>query len=299
MDERVVLAAWPQVSGKVPLERSVRHSSLFRLVLRTIVPILIGMCASISHAHAQVAAGTVTALIGSATIQRANKSIDASVGMPVQVADQVVVNAGGKLTITLSDGSVLEVGASSTLAIDEQLLGQGGARASTRVSLLAGILRAVAKHTSGGSLPNFEVHTPNAIMAARGTTFDTQYTNGTRRAGYGDATQFTDERTIHGTVGARNATGGDEVSVPAGYETTIAGDSTPTSPRPFNVSGIPWNGIASLTATEPPELEISRPPPPLPPGNPNLPPNVGVISPPPPPPPPPPAGPPPLPSFPR
>ncbi|HTR61343.1 MAG TPA: FecR family protein [Candidatus Binataceae bacterium] len=293
------LAAGPKSWGKSEAKCRARHSSLSGLVPSIFAAILIGLCVSASLVCAQVAAGSITALVGTASIERAGKALDAAVAMPVQVADRIAVNASSKLTITLNDGSVLEVGASSTLVIDEQLLGPGGARASTRVSLFAGILRSVARHGSGGSLPNFEVHTPNAIMAARGTVFDTQYTGGARRAGYGDATQFTDERTLNGTVGARNAAGGDEVSVPAGYETTIAGASTPTSPKPINVSGISWVAFEGFTASEPgAEIIISRPPPP-PPGHPALPPTVGVISPPPPPPPPPPVGPPSLPSFPR
>src|SRR5215472_2810239 len=239
------VAAGPNGSGRLIPRLQTRRlfSSLFRVILRTVTPILVGLCVSASMAAAQVAAGNVTSLIGSASVQRAGSSIVVTVGMAVQVADQVIVSTGGKVTITLSDGSILEVGSSSTIVIDEELLGPGGARASTRVRLLAGILRSVARHTSAGTLPNFEVHTPNAVLAARGTTFDTQYTGGTRRFGFGSATQFTDERTLKGTVGARNAIGGEEVSVAAGYETTIAGIAAPTSPGPLNFTGIPWRGI--------------------------------------------------------
>ena len=317
------VATRPSGSGRLILrpEPCGLFLSLFRFILRTITPILAGLCVSTSMARAQVAAGNVTSLIGSASIQRAGSSIDVTVGLPVQVADQVVVSTGGKVIITLSDGSILEVGPSSTIVIDKELLGPGGARASTRVHLLTGILRSVAKHTSGAP-PNFEVRTPNAILAARGTTFDTQYTRGTRR-GYGATTQFTDERTLMGTVGARNAAGGAEVSVPAGYETTIAGDSAPTLPGPINATGIPWTGVEKLTATEP-ALEIagggggggvgaggggagrgggaagSAPSGGgIGPGVAALPPAVGVISPPPPPPPPPPMVPSSLPGFPR
>jgi hypothetical protein len=326
------VAARPSGSGRlIPrLERCGLLSSLFRCILLTITPILVGLCVSTSAARAQVAAGNVTSLIGSASIQRAGSSIDVTIGMPVQVSDQVVVSTGGKVTITLSDGSILEVGSSSTIVIDEELLGPGGARASTRVHLLAGILRSVARHTSAGTPPNFEVHTPNAILAARGTTFDTQYTGGTQRFGYGATTQFTYERTLRGTVGARNAAGGQEVSVPAGYETTIAGDSPPTSPGPINLTGIPWSGIERLTAIESaPEIVGGGGGPGgagapggagggaggvgagggagasaptgggLAPGVAALPPSVGVISPPPPPPPPPPMVPSSLPGFPK
>ena len=93
------------------------------------MPILVGLCVSTVPVHAQVAAGNVTSLIGTASIQRAGSSIDVPVGMPVQVPDQVVVSEGGKVTITLSDGSLLEVGSSSTIVIDEELLGPA-ARAS-------------------------------------------------------------------------------------------------------------------------------------------------------------------------
>jgi hypothetical protein len=312
------LAAEPNTSGRVRQrpERSVLRSFLSRLSLGTIVPILVGLSVSTVPLHAQVAAGNVTSLVGSASIERAGSSIDVTVGLPVQVADQVAVSTGGKVTITLSDGSILEVGSSSTIVIDEELLGPGGARASTRVHLLAGILRSVAKHTAG-TPPNFEVRTTNAILAARGTTFDTQYTDGTRRPGYGATMQFTDERTLMGTVGARNAAGGGEVSVPAGYETTIAGDSAPNTPGPINSTGIPWSGIEKLTATEPPPqiaggggggaagaggggAGASAPSGGgIGPGVAALPPAVGVISPPPPPPPPPPMVPSSLPGFPK
>src|SRR5262249_7690634 len=137
------LAAKPNGSGRlVPrLERCMLLSPLFRFILLTIAPILVGLCMSKSAVHAQVAPGNVTSLVGTASIQRAGSSIDVTVGMPVQVSDEVVVSTGGKVTITLSDGSILEVGSSSTIVIDEELLGPGGARASTRVHLLAGILR--------------------------------------------------------------------------------------------------------------------------------------------------------------
>ena len=294
------LSALPPASGKLQSGRAALLSSRLCLFLGIVALIFVGLGQSVGPACAQDAAGSVTSVVGTASIKRAGKSIDVTVGMPVQVADQVVVSVGGKVTVTLSDGSVLEIGPSSTLVIDEQLLGQNGARASTRVHLLAGILRSVAKHGSGGSLPNFEVHTPNAIMAVRGTTFDTQYTRGAQRSGYGAATEFTDERTLVGTVGVRNAAGGEEVSVPAGFQTTVAGDLTPTSPQSITLQGIPWIGIEAFTITEPPpENEVNQPPPAPPLGNPALPPNVGVISPPPPPPPPPPLAPPSLPSFPR
>lgn len=204
-------------------------------------------------AFAQEVAGTVTSIKGSASVQRAGGAIDVTLGMSVQVADQIAVAAGGKVTVTLSDGSLLEAGPSSTIVIDQQLLGAGGARASTRVSMLAGILRSVVKHSSHGNPPNFEVHTPNAILAARSTMFDTSYSQGERRFGYDECNQFTDVQTYKGSVGIRNAANpkAAETSVGAGYETTVACDSSPQSPGPLGMTGIPSHGISALTETEP------------------------------------------------
>ena len=106
----------------------------------------------IAQARAQTAAGSVTALSGSATLQRAGNRYDLAVGTPVYVGDQITVSSG-HLTITLTDGSLLKAGSTSVLVLDAQLLGTGGAVASTKIGLLAGIMRSIVRHTSSGSPP--------------------------------------------------------------------------------------------------------------------------------------------------
>jgi hypothetical protein len=229
------------------------------------IALILIVCGWSVPAFAQSVAGSVTSLIGSASVHRSSATMDVALGMSVQVADQITVAAGGKVTVTLSDGSLLEAGPSSTIVIDQQLLGVGGARASTRVSVLAGILRSVVKHSSYGNPPNFEVHTPNAILAARSTMFDTSYSQGERRFGYGECNQFTDVQTYKGYVGVRNAANPDaaETAVGAGYETTVACDSSPQSPGPLGMTGIPAHGVSALTETEP--GAVIAPPPGAPP----------------------------------
>jgi hypothetical protein len=159
------------------------------------------------------------------------------------------------------------------LVIDEQLLGPGGAVASTKIGLLAGILRAIDRHTSSGSPANFQVHTPNAILSVRGTKFDTSYSEGARRYGFGDSTRFTDIKAYEGSVGARNAAlpSSEETTVNAGYETTIAGDSPPLAPGPLGMTGIPFGDVNSLVGDSP-SAGIAPPPPGALPGA--LPPNA-------------------------
>ena len=61
--------------------------------------------------------------------------------------------------------------------LTENVLNPDGSRATTKVTLLSGLVRSLVK-VSSGSPPNFEVHTPNAIAAARGTMFDVSYHEG-------------------------------------------------------------------------------------------------------------------------
>lgn len=218
----------------------------------------------IAQARAQTAAGSVTALSGSATLQRAGNRYDLAVGTPVYVGDQITVSSG-HLTITLTDGSLLKAGSTSVLVLDAQLLGTGGAVASTKIGLLAGIMRSIVRHTSGSS-PNFEVHTPNAILSVRGTKFDTAYSEGVHRRGFGDCTRFTDVKTYEGRVGARNASpaSSSETTVSAGYETTIPCDSPPLSPGPLGMTGIPFGNLDAFVG-DTPVLAIAPPPPAPPP----------------------------------
>ncbi len=230
----------------------------------------------IAQARAQTAAGSITALSGSATLQRAGNRYDLSVGTVVYVGDQITVTSG-HLTITLSDGSILKAGSTSVLVLDEQLLGSGGAVASTRIGLLAGIMRSIVRHTSSGSPPNFQVHTPNAILSVRGTKFDTAYSEGVHRPGFGDCARFTDVKTYEGRVGASNASASSslETMVRAGYETTIPCDSPPLSPGPLGMTGIPFGNVDPIVGDTSGLAIAPPPPPPAPP--PVAAPPIGVI----------------------
>jgi hypothetical protein len=194
----------------------------------------------IARVDAQTAAGSVTALSGSASLHRGGDTLEVTLGMAVRTADEIAVGRDGRVSITFSDGSMIEAGSSSTIVIDRQLLEAADEQGSTTIRLLRGVLRSLIKRSSQGHPPNFEVHTPNAILAARGTAFDTSYRQGERRHGFGDCSQFTDERTYKGVVGVKNAAseGAAEVLVEAGSETTVACDSPPVRPRPMG-TGVP------------------------------------------------------------
>ena len=64
----------------------------------------------------------------------------------------------------------MQLGASTTLTIDESMV-VNGVGAPSKVGLAEGALHSVIKGAMRGSTTTFEVHTPNAVGAVRGTDF--------------------------------------------------------------------------------------------------------------------------------
>jgi hypothetical protein len=132
------------------------------------------------RARAQASAGSISALNGNVAIERAGRSIPGIYGTTLQVGDKLTTDANSRVTIALSDGSQIELTESSTLVLTENTLNPDGSRASTKITLLGGLVRSFVR-VAAGSAPNFEVYTPNAVAAARGTKFDVAYEKGQAR----------------------------------------------------------------------------------------------------------------------
>jgi hypothetical protein len=90
-------------------------------------------------AMAQTPAGSISAVAGAVSIQRAGRTIHATYGTAIMVGDRIVTGADGRVTVTLSDSSQLEVTESSTLVVDQNTLSPTGTRVSTKVTLLGGL----------------------------------------------------------------------------------------------------------------------------------------------------------------
>jgi ferric-dicitrate binding protein FerR (iron transport regulator) len=149
------------------------------------------------------AAGSITAIQGAVTIVRAGKTLTAAYGMPVQVGDQFNTGLGSQVTITLVDGTQLELAEASGLTMVADRLDANGQRAQTRIDLIRGLLHSLVRFAPGNA-PNYEVHTPNAVAAARGTNYDTDYTKGVARKSSPGCLEFTDVRVFEGTVEVSN-----------------------------------------------------------------------------------------------
>jgi hypothetical protein len=129
---------------------------------------------AVPSAHAQNTVGTITQITGAATIQRGGATIAAVPNMPVMLHDKIVTGAAGSLTIGLVDNSSLQLGESSTITIDDSVL-VNGVGAPSKVGLLGGDLHTVILGAMRGTSTTFQVNTPNAIGAVRGTSWHEHY----------------------------------------------------------------------------------------------------------------------------
>jgi len=166
-------------------------ASLFVLAMLTIVT-------AVPSAHAQNTVGTITQIEGTANIQRGGATIAAAQNMPVLLHDKIVTQPNASLTIGLVDNSSLQLGASSTLTIDESVL-VNGVGAPSRVGLLGGHLHSVIVGAMRGGSTTFQVNTPNAIGAVRGTEWTEDFSTNPDQK-YPDCFQFTNVDVEEGTV---------------------------------------------------------------------------------------------------
>jgi hypothetical protein len=233
-----------------------------RVALLAVAASVIATLLAFTNSALAQTAGTATAVQGQVQLQRAGATSNLTQGAAIQVGDRIVTGPNSSATITLTDQSRLEIRDSSTVTIDQHLVGAGG-RVNTQIGLVSGLLRSFVHLTSAGGVPNFSVHTPNAIAAARGTTYDTDYRAGIQRPAYPNCADFTDVSVSEGVVEVRNAlnTTTPAVEVRPGYTTSVPCALAPLLPAAVGTTG--GGGVGGFTGVSP--GGSSAPPPPLPP----------------------------------
>jgi hypothetical protein len=199
-----------------------RFSAQFALAIALATFTAAAIVPATAFAQAQTV-GTITALTGSAGVQRGAAALPATLNMPIQLHDRITTQPNSYLTIGMVDNSELRLGASAILSIDDSMV-VNGTPAPSKVGLLGGELHSLITGAMRGSSPTFEVHTPNAVGAVRGTEFDTAYYEGITRTKYPNCHQFTDLAVEDGTVNVVNALnpGAGNLDVHKGERTTVA-----------------------------------------------------------------------------
>jgi hypothetical protein len=211
--------------------RQFRHDSI-RLVAIALFSLI--LTSHSAAALAQDTVGQVTDITGSAKLERGGIEVDAAPMMPIKVRDKLRTTAKSKLTVTFRDGSKLVLSESSSYTIDQYSIA-ATARIRASIALWAGHLRAIVFVAAGG-VPDFQVHTPNAIAAVRGTEFETAFIADRPCPEDRSCMRYTTVGVFHGVVAVANiASPAQAVQVTEGYETTVACEAPATSPAPLGM----------------------------------------------------------------
>ena len=134
-------------------------------------------------------------------------------------AGTILDTASGRLLLRLADGSEVLVRSHTRLQLQQPSLAD-----PSYFQLLLGRIRALINKRTGGTLP-FELGTPSAVIAVRGTEFDVEVN---RR-------NVTEVDVIDGLVevSGRNPAWGSVLLEP-GFSTRVGIDSGPEQPEPTN-----------------------------------------------------------------
>ena len=122
---------------------------------------------SADTAFAENEVGTIVALRGKAIIERDGESFEAAVKDNLFMNDTVSAKEASRVKMLFIDDSVLTIGENSQVVIKEVIYSKHKMGRSV-FSLVEGKMRSIVGKTQ------FEVHTPTAVAAARGTVILTE-----------------------------------------------------------------------------------------------------------------------------
>jgi len=205
---------------------------MIRLVSLTLLSFILTPQSSAAFARDPV--GEVTGIIGVANIERGGYAFAAVPSMPIQIHDRLETIGKAQLTVAFHDGSKLVLSETSSYTIDQYTM-TSATRTEASIALWEGHLRAIVNVISGGTA-NFQVHTPNAIAAVRGTEFETAYIKDRPCPEDRSCMRYTTVEVFHGVVAVANSSNpAQAVQENEGYETTVACEAPATSPAPLGM----------------------------------------------------------------
>lgn len=110
-------------------------------------------------------AGIITSLKGKVIIKRGGAESEAKINDKIYLHDTIETKADSRVKILFSDDSLLSLAENSKMNIKEYLYEKDGKKGTSVINLLEGKLKSITGKAS------FEVHTPTAVAASRGTYF--------------------------------------------------------------------------------------------------------------------------------
>ncbi len=168
-------------------------------------------------------------------------------GAKLAPGDDFKTGPNGYLTIKLADGSTLVLQPGSDLSIEGVKKSPLAPAADAQFSLKNGRVEAtVPKRASGGA--RFEVRTPIAVAAVRGTRF---------RVVADDEKRTATSEVLEGTVQVNDTGNLGSVAVREGFGTRVAEGQAPLAPRALLPAPRLWTGIR-LWVRRPVRLNFTR-----------------------------------------
>jgi hypothetical protein len=135
----------------------------------------VGVLALLLPGLALASIGKVSVLEGTATrTDEAGQAQPLHVDSEIELKDVINVGPRSNLKLTLTDGSVIMLGAESRLHLDEATF-EGQDRKGFSARLGFGKIWARVKKALGGSEAKFEITTERAVAGVRGTIFRVDY----------------------------------------------------------------------------------------------------------------------------
>ena len=119
-----------------------------------------------------VAVGSVSFLIGQASVTRSGSSLPITAGMPLQVGDRLLTSLNGHIHVRFVDGAMVSLRPTSTLNIKEYRFdAQTPSNSEVRFELEQGVVRAISGQAAETAKDKFRLNTPLAAIGVKGTDF--------------------------------------------------------------------------------------------------------------------------------
>lgn len=169
-------------------------------------------------------AGKIVSLEGTVEIGRNDAFTRADVGSGVQAGDTIRTGDPGRARILFADDSVLNLGDSTTLVIDETVFDASQGAASTLMHLIGGKVRALVSEYYSGSQASYQIETTTAVSGVRGTEYILAHDQETE---FSEVLGLGGTVAVHGTIDRKN----NGVLIHANEITEVAKGKYPTAPR--------------------------------------------------------------------
>lgn len=206
--------------------------------MKTTISLLFCAALAAASAHAAPRAGVLEYADGPVTVEAGGAPHAGKKGAALAEGDVVATGDAATAIVRLEDGSRLKLKSGSRL----ELTPKPSPRVSSVMLYLGGVFAQITKRAAG---QEFNVRTPGAVAAVRGTQFFTAFgrTHGKDR----DLWVCVNEGAVDvGSIGSK-----DRLRVPAGKGVLIKGEKDLTKPQPYEwTKKLNWNMDAGKGAVE-------------------------------------------------